>query len=90
VVFASSIRPTLTAGGNATQAIAFEGNTGTMYGSVTLQQDVTIPSGKTLGFIDSSQTLTIPGTVTLTNNGTINKNGGTINGTVGGSGAVNN
>jgi hypothetical protein len=89
VVFASSIAPPLTAGDNATQAIVFNGNAGTMYGSVTLQQDVEIPSGKTLGFLDNSQTLTIPGAVTLTNDGTINKNGGTIVGTVGGSGSVN-
>jgi hypothetical protein len=89
VVFASSIQPTLTAGDNATQAIVFNNNAGTMYGDVTLQQDVTIPSGKTLGFLNSSQILTIPGAVTLTNNGIINKNGGTIVGTVGGSGTVN-
>jgi hypothetical protein len=89
VVFASSIQPTLTAGVNATQAIAFNGKTGTMYGNVTLQQDVTIPSTYMLNLF-SSQTLTIPGEVTLTNDGTINKNGGTISGTVGGTGTVNN
>jgi hypothetical protein len=87
VIFASSIQPTITAGENATQAIAFNGNTGTMYGSVTLQQDVTIPSTHTLD-LASGQTLTIPGTVTLTNEGTINKNGGTIAGSVAGGGTV--
>jgi hypothetical protein len=87
VVFASSIQPTLTAGGNATQAIAFNGNTGTMYGDVTLQRDVTIPATHTLDL--SGGTLDIGG-VTLTNNGTINKNGGTIVGTPVGSGTVNN
>jgi hypothetical protein len=89
VVFASSIQPTLTAGDNATQAIAFNGGAGTMYGSVTLQQDVTIPSGKTLNFLSSDQTLDT-GSYTLTNEGTINKNGGTIAGTVTGGGTVNN
>jgi hypothetical protein len=89
VVFASSIQPTLTAGDNATQAIAFNGNAGTMYGNVTLGFDVTIPSTHTLD-LSSGQTLTIPGGVTLTNEGTINKNGGTISGNVGGSGTVNN
>jgi hypothetical protein len=89
VVFAQSIGPTLTVGGNATQAIVFKGNAGTMYGDVTLGFDVTIPAGKTLNFLDNSQTLTVPGAVTLTNNGTINKNGGTIVGTVAGSGEVN-
>jgi hypothetical protein len=89
VVFASSIAPTLTAGTNATQAIAFNGTAGTigtMYGSVTLQQDVTIPSTHTLDL--SGGTLTIGG-VTLTNDGTINKNGGTIVGTPAGRGTVN-
>ena len=61
-------------------AIVFDGNTGAMYGDVTLQQDVTIPEGKTLT-IANGQTLTIPGGITLTNNGTIVKNGA-INGTV--------
>jgi hypothetical protein len=87
VVFASSIAPTLTAGDNATQAIAFNGTAGTMYGNVTLQQDVTIPSTHTLNL--SGGTLDI-GSVTLTNDGTINKNGGTIVGTPAGSGTVNN
>jgi hypothetical protein len=86
VVFASSIQPTLTVGGNATQAIVFKRATGTMYGSVTLQQDLTIPEGYTLDL--AGNTLTI-GSYTLTNEGTINKNGGTIVGTVGGGGNVN-
>jgi hypothetical protein len=54
-----------------------------MYGSVTLQQDVTIPAGKTLDFLSSSQILTIPEGVALTNEGT-------INGSVDGTGTVNN
>jgi hypothetical protein len=93
VVFASSIGSTLTAGSNATQAIAFNGTAGTMYGDVTLQQDITIPSDNTLDFLSGSQTLTIPGTVTLTNDGTINKNGGTIDDTAGtlvNNGTINN
>jgi hypothetical protein len=85
VVFATLIVPTLS---NATQAIVFSYNAGTMYGNVTLQQDVTIPSDKTLA-LASGQTLTIPETVTLTNEGIIKKNGGTIVGTVGGGGTVN-
>jgi hypothetical protein len=89
VVFASHIAPALTAGSNAIQAIVFNGSTGTMYGDVTLQQDVTIPAGRTLSFLSGSQTLTVPSGVTLTNDGTINKNGGAINGTVGGAGTVN-
>ena len=54
-----------------------------MYGSVTLQQDLTIPSDHTRGFYTGSGQ-------TLTNEETITKNGGTvIIGTVGGSGTVN-
>jgi hypothetical protein len=87
VVFTSSIAPTLE---NATLAIVFNGNAGTMYGNVELQQDVTIPSTHTLDFATGTgQTLTIPGTVTLTNEGTINKYEGTIVGAVGGGGTVN-
>jgi hypothetical protein len=87
VIRASSIAPTLTAGDNATGGIAFNGNAGTMYGDVILQQDLTIPNTHTLDL--AGYTLTIPGSVTLTNEGTINKNGGTIVGTVGGGGTVN-
>jgi hypothetical protein len=49
-----------------------------MYGNITLQQNVEIPSTHTPG-LSSVQTLTIPGGIILTNNGT-----------VGGSGKVNN
>jgi hypothetical protein len=89
VVFASSIWPALVAGDNATEAIAFNGKTGRMYGSVTLRLDLTVPSTYILNFLSSDQTLTI-GSHTLTNEGTINKKGGTINGTVSGGGTVNN
>jgi hypothetical protein len=78
----------------ATQAIVFNGNTGTMYGNVTLPQNVTFPAGKTLT-IASGQTFTIPSSRTLTNAGTIDIigtltnsgtiiNSGTIEGTVSG------
>jgi hypothetical protein len=67
--------------------IVFNGATGTMYGNVTLQQDLTILSTHTLDL--AANTLTV-GSVTLTNEGTITKNGGTIAGTVGGGGTVNN
>jgi hypothetical protein len=90
VVIASSIQPALPTGSNLANAIVMNGYTGTMYGDVTLGYDVTIPSGRTLDFLSGGQTLTIPGAVTLINEGTINKNGGTIVGTVGGGGPVNN
>jgi hypothetical protein len=57
-----------------------------MYGNVTLQQGLTIPSAHTLDL--SGKTLTV-GNVTLTNEGTITKNGGTIAGAIGGGGTVN-
>jgi hypothetical protein len=82
MVFASSIQPTLTAGDNATQAIVFNGTTGTVYGSVTLQQDLTIPAGSALVVL-SSATLTVNPGKTLTNNGLIYvETGGNIIGTI--------
>ena len=74
--------------------IVFEGTEGTVYGDVTLQEDLIIESGQTLDIpsgasltIDSDATLTNEGTVTnsgtLTNNGTIN-NSGTLPDNIGG------
>jgi hypothetical protein len=57
-----------------------------MYGNVTLQQDLTIPNTHTLDLTGTTRTV---GSVTLTNEGTINKNGGTIDGAVNGGGTVN-
>jgi hypothetical protein len=59
-----------------------------MYGNVTLDRDVTVPEGDRL-VINSGSVLTINSGKTLTNEGTINKNGGTIDGTVSGTGTVN-
>ena len=50
--------------------VIFQGNEGQVYGSPMLQEDATIPSGKTLT-IENGKTLTIASGVTLTNNGTI-------------------
>jgi len=85
VIFASSIFPN---DPNVGPAIVFIGNNGTMYGNVTLQQNVTFPSGRVLA-ISGGQNLTIPSGITLTNNGTIN-NSGTINrfGIIDGNGSV--
>lgn len=57
--------------------IVWDGNTGTVYGDVTLQDDLTINEGETLT-IGTDASLTIPDGKTLTNNGTIT-NDGTIN-----------
>ncbi|AEF82533.1 beta strand repeat-containing protein [Leadbettera azotonutricia] len=88
IVFTSSIQPAITDGVNATEAIVFNGDTGTQYGNVTLRTNVTFPVNKTLT-IPSDHTLTIPEAITLTNNGTIN-NQGTIDqyGVIDGSGSV--
>jgi len=82
VIFASSIQLDLPSGSNRGPAIIFIGNNGTMYGNVTLQQNVTFASGRILP-ISAGQSLTIPSGVTLTNNGTIIKKGiiiGTVTG----------
>ena len=76
-------------GSDSTGGIVFDGNTGTVYGDVTLQEDLeigegeslTIPEGSTL---DSNSNLTNNGTITIENGGTLNNsesidNTGTIN-----------
>jgi len=65
VVFVSATNAIIT----RTQGIWFKNNRGEMFGDVTLEQDATIPSGRTL--ILNSGTLTNAPGVTLTNNGTI-------------------
>jgi ubiquitin len=70
--------------------IVFEGSTGTVYGDVTLESDLTIPSGTTLT-IPGGATLTIPDGTTLTNNGAVTNNGTVTNdGTVTNNGDVVN
>ena len=66
----------------------FEGNTGTVYGNPTIQENIEIPSGKTLT-VPENTTLTVNTGVTLTNNGKIINNGKITNkGTITGSGTV--
>ena len=60
--------------------IIFEGDTGEVYGNPTIQENIEIPSGKTLT-VPENTTLTVNSGVTLTNSGTI-----TGNGTLGGEG----
>ncbi|MCL2225007.1 MAG: hypothetical protein FWB96_08595 [Defluviitaleaceae bacterium] len=64
VVFASSTDTVVRNNG-----ILFDGNSGTVYGNVTLEMDLTIPNG---------YTLTVPSGTTIVNNAAIN-NSGTIN-----------
>ena len=58
--------------------IVFDGSIGTVYGSVTLQDDLTIGAGETLTIGDGAS-LTVPEGTTLTNNGTVTtEEGGTL------------
>lgn len=66
--------------------IVFNGNSGTVYGNVTLQEDLEIGTDETLT-IGKDASLTVPDGKILTNNGTIINNG-TLTGEVGGSGTV--
>ena len=81
-------------GSDGTGGIIWDGKIGTVYGDVTLQENLTIGEGESLNIpseasltIDSGATLTNEGTVTnngtLTNNGTIN-NSGTLPSNIGG------
>lgn len=62
--------------------IVWNGKDGTVYGEVTLQDELTIESGETLT-IGKDASLTVPDGKTLTNNGTILvESGGKLEGTV--------
>ena len=63
--------------------IVFDKGTGTVYGAVTLQEDLEIGEGETLT-IPQGASLTVPEGTTLTNKGTIVNIGGTLNGEPGG------
>ena len=80
--------PTPTPTGNNSSGIVFDGSAGTVYGDVTLQEDLAIGEGETLT-IGEDTSLTVPDGVTLTNSGTIIvEAGGKLNGTPIGDGAV--
>jgi len=88
IVFASSVGDTDTS--RKTRGILFDGNSGMVYGSIELADNLTISSDHSLT-VFSNATLIIPSGITLTNNGTITPaNGSTINivGTVNGSNKI--
>ena len=62
------------AGSDGNGGIVFNGKNGTVYGDVTLQDDLTINEGETLT-IGEDASLTVPEGKTLTSNGTIINNG---------------
>ena len=73
--------PTPTPTGNKSNGIVFDGSTGTVYGSVTLQDDLKIKSGETLTVPNGSS---LNCNEKLTNNGTILASGGTVTGSLSG------
>ena len=74
------------AGSDGNGGIVFNGKNGTVYGDVTLQENLEIGTDETLT-IGKDASLTVPDGKTLTNNGKI-INYGTINGTVTGKVAI--
>lgn len=69
-------------GSESTGGIVFDGNTGTVYGNVTLQDDLTIGEGESLTIPNGSA---LNGNGKLTNNGTIIvEKGGNLTGNPGG------
>lgn len=76
----SETLPTPKPTGENSSGIVFDGSTGTVYGNVTLQEDLEIGEGETLTIPEGSS-LTVPDGTTLTNNGTINvESGGNLEG----------
>ena len=65
--------------------IVFNGNTGTVYGTVALQNELTIGEGESLTIPQGS---TLNTNNNLTNNGTIVNTGGTLNGEPDGTGKI--
>ncbi|MDR3904846.1 MAG: S-layer homology domain-containing protein [Evtepia sp.] len=76
-------------GSDSTGGIVFDGNTGTVYGKVELQEDLEIGEGESLT-IGKDASLTVPDGKTLTNKGTVTTDGGTLtnNGTINNSGTL--
>ncbi|OUP55586.1 S-layer homology domain-containing protein [Butyricicoccus pullicaecorum] len=76
------------AGSDGNGGIVFNGKSGTVYGDVTLQEDLEIGTDETLT-IGKDVSLTVPDGKTLNNNGTINvESGGKLEGTPDGSGTL--
>ena len=79
--------PTPTPTGNNSSGIVFNDKSGTVYGKVELQEDITIDEGESLT-VGKDASLTVPENVKLTNNGTIVNTGGALNGEPGGTGKI--
>lgn len=73
VIFTSSISDQ--SGKDNWSGLIFEGNDGKVYGnSYILDQEITIPTGKTLT-VESGKTITVANGASLNNNGTVTNNG---------------
>ena len=74
---------------NSSGGIVFNNGTGTVYGSATLQENLTVENGQTLTIPDGAS-LTIGSGATLTNKGSVTTDGGTLtnNGTIDNSGTL--
>ena len=73
-------------GDDSAGGIVFDGKNGTVYGDVTLQEDITIGEGESLTVPDGSS---LNCNEKLTNNGTINvESGGTVTGSLSGGSTV--
>lgn len=78
----------VSAGSDGNGGIVFDGKSGTVYGDVTLQEDLEIGTDETLT-IGKDASLTVPEDVKLANNGTINvESGGKLEGTTTGNGTL--
>ena len=78
----------VSAGSDGNGGIVFNGKNGTVYGDVTLQEDLEIGKDETLT-IGKDASLTVPEGTTLTNDGTITvESGGKLEGTPTGSGTL--
>ena len=78
----------VSAGSDGNGGIVFDGKSGTVYGDVTLQENLEIGKDETLT-IPEDASLTVPDGTTLTNNGTINvESGGKLEGTTTGQGTL--
>ena len=76
------------AGTGESGGIVWNGKNGTVYGDVTLQEDLTINQGETLT-VGKDASLTVPDGKTLTNDGTITlESGGKLEGTTTGNGTL--
>lgn len=78
----------VSAGSDGNGGIVFDGKSGTVYGDVTLQEDLEIGTDETLT-IGKDASLTVPDGKTLTNDGTIAvESGGKLEGTTTGNGTL--